>query len=179
MNGIAGRIAAASLLVAFTAAAVLALGVFVFSASAFERLMVEHGATVTAARDMFEETITRFFAGALIVAAVSSVVLSVTLARRISRPLREVGAAARRIARGDHAVRVDRSGPEEIASLADSFNQMAAEIGEQERIRREFITNAAHELRTPLTNLQGYLEALRDEVIAPDRPTFVSLHEEV
>ena len=36
-------------------------------------------------------------------------------------------------------------------------------------MRREFIANAAHELRTPLTNLQGYLEALRDGVIEPDR----------
>jgi two-component system sensor histidine kinase BaeS len=83
------------------------------------------------------------------------------------------------VAVGDYTVRVDRAGPEEIASLADSFNQMASEIGEQERIRQEFIANAAHELRTPLTNLQGYLEALRDEVIAPDHATFVSLHEEV
>jgi len=179
VNGIASRIAAASIAVAVTVAAILTLGVFVFSATAFERLMVEHGSTVSDAHAMFDESVTRFFVGALLMAAVTSVLFSVLLARRISRPLREIGAAARRLAIGDHAVRVRRSGPEEIASLADSFNQMAAEIGEQERIRREFIANAAHELRTPLTNLQGYLEALRDEVIAPERATFVSLHEEV
>ena len=179
MNGIASRIAAASIAVAVAVAAILALGVFVFSAVTFERLMVQHGSSVSDAHAMFDESITQFFVGALLVAAVASVALSLLLARRISRPLREIGAAARRIAIGDHAVRVSRSGPEEIASLADSFNQMAAEIGEQERLRREFIANAAHELRTPLTNLQGYLEALRDEVIAPERATFVSLHEEV
>lgn len=179
MNGIAGRIAAGSLVVAFAVAAILALGVFVFSAVAFERLMVEHGSTVSAAHDMFDETITRFFLGALALAAVASVVLSVALARRISRPLRAIGTAAREVAVGNYDVRVERTGPAEILSLADSFNQMAAEMGEQERIRREFIANAAHELRTPLTNLQGYLEALRDEVIAPERATFMSLHEEV
>ena len=179
MNGIASRIAAASLVVALAVAAILTLGVFAFSAVAFERLMVEHGSTVTAAHEMFDETITRFFAGSLAVAAGASIALSVALARRISRPLRAIGAAARLVAAGDYSVRVARTGPEEIVSLADSFNQMAVEIGEQERIRQEFIANAAHELRTPLTNLQGYLEALRDEVIAPDRPTFVSLHEEV
>ena len=179
MNGIAGRIAVASLVVAFAVGAILTLGVMAFSAVAFERLMVEHGSTVVAAHDMFDETVTRFFVGSLAVAAGASIALSVALARRISRPLREIGAAARLVAVGDYTVRVDRSGPEEIASLADSFNQMAREIGEQERIRQEFIANAAHELRTPLTNLQGYLEALRDEVIAPDRATFVSLHEEV
>ena len=179
MNGIAGRIAAASLGVAVVVAVTLALGVFVFSAAAFERLMTEHGFAVTDTRDMFNATITRFFVLALVVAAAASIALSVVLARRISRPLREIGSAARRIAVGDYHVRVERKGPEEIASLADSFNQMAAEIAQQERIRQEFIANAAHELRTPLTNLQGYLEALRDEVIAPERATFVSLHEEV
>jgi signal transduction histidine kinase len=55
---------------------------------------------------------------------------------------------------------------------------MAESLEDQERMRRDFIANAAHELRTPLTNLQGYLEALRDGVITADRATYESLHEE-
>ena len=96
----------------------------------------------------------------------------------LARPLAEVGGAARRIAEGDYAARVPREGPEELASLADSFNQMAASLEQQEAMRRDFIANAAHELRTPLTNLQGYLEALRDGVILADRATYDSLLEE-
>ena len=96
----------------------------------------------------------------------------------LARPLEEVGAAARRIADGDYAARVPREGPEELVSLADSFNQMAASLEDQERQRRDFIANAAHELRTPLTNLQGYLEALRDGVITADTATYESLWEE-
>ena len=96
----------------------------------------------------------------------------------LAKPLAEIGAAARRIADGDYAARVPREGPEELASLADSFNQMAASLERQEQMRRDFIANAAHELRTPLTNLQGYLEALRDGVITADRATYESLHEE-
>ena len=97
----------------------------------------------------------------------------------LARPLAEVGAAARRVAEGDYDARVPREGPEELASLADSFNQMATALARQEAIRRDFIANAAHELRTPLTNLQGYLEALRDGVIAGDAATYESLREEV
>jgi signal transduction histidine kinase len=117
-------------------------------------------------------------AAAVVVAGIASVVLALVMARMLARPLHEVGAAARRIADGDYAARVPREGPEEIASLADSFNQMASSLEEQERMRRDFIANAAHELRTPLTNLQGYLEALRDGVITADRATYESLHEE-
>jgi signal transduction histidine kinase len=65
-----------------------------------------------------------------------------------------------------------------VALLARSFNDMAARLEEQERLRTEFITNAAHELRTPLTNLVGYLEALRDGIVAPTQETFASLREE-
>ena len=68
--------------------------------------------------------------------------------------------------------------PTSWRSLADSFNQMAAALEESERQRRDIIANIAHELRTPLTNLEGYLEAIRDGVIVPDRQTFESLLEE-
>ena len=127
---------------------------------------------------MYDDSVTRVVVGAVVVATIASVVLAVILARMLARPLAEVGGAARRIAEGDYAARVPREGPEEIASLADSFNQMAASLERQEMMRRDFIANAAHELRTPLTNLQGYLEALRDGVITPDRATYESLWEE-
>jgi signal transduction histidine kinase len=96
----------------------------------------------------------------------------------IAKPLADVGAAARRVAGGDLAARVPRATPDELASLADSFNQMAAELEESERQRQDIIANTAHELRTPLTNLEGYLEAIRDGVIQPDRQTYESLLEE-
>jgi signal transduction histidine kinase len=93
--------------------------------------------------------------------------------------LRNANRAAQRIARGDYDARLPAEGSTELASLADAFNEMAAALAEHERSQREFIANAAHELRTPLANLQGYLEALRDGVIAPDRQVFESLSEEV
>lgn len=176
--GLAARIALVALAVGVAAVGVVALGVFVFGAALFERLMLEHGASVEISRAMFEESVTRTFVAAVVIALAASALLATIMARRLAEPLREMGAAARRIADGDFAARVTRVGPEEIASLADSFNQMAERLADQERLRREFIANAAHELRTPLTNLQGYLEALRDGVVPPDRATFESLHEE-
>ncbi len=179
MSGVASRIALASFAVVAVALGVVSVGVLVFGALAFERLMVEHGETVVAARDMFSQSVTLSFVAAIGLAVVGSAALASLLARRLSHPLARLAAAARGIAAGDLRVRVARDGPEEIASLADSFNQMAERLEEQERVRSEFIANAAHELRTPLTNLQGYLEGLRDGVIPPSPDTFASLHEEV
>ena len=140
--------------------------------------MVEAGDSADHAQAMYDQSVTTVVLAAVVVAALASIVLAVILARMLARPLAEVGGAARRIADGDYAARVPREGPEEIASLADSFNQMAASLERQEAMRRDFIANAAHELRTPLTNLQGYLEALRDGVIIADRATYDSLWDE-
>src|SRR5256885_537836 len=178
-RGIAVRIAALSLLVAAVAVAVIAIGVLGVAQTTFSRLMVQAGQSAATARAMFDHSVVAVFIGAGVIAAVVSVVLASLLAIRLARPLDEIAAGARRVARGEYQVRVQRAGPEEVASLADSFNQMAEALQQQERMRRDFIVNAAHELSTPLTNLQGYLEALRDGVIAPSTQQFQSLHEEV
>jgi two-component system sensor histidine kinase BaeS len=177
-RGIAGRIALAAIASAAVGLVILAVGVAVVGADAFTDLMMEAGDTAEHAREMYADSVTTVVVAASLLAVLASITLAIVLARMLARPLDEVGAAARRIADGDYAARVPREGPEELASLADSFNQMAASLERQESMRRDFIANAAHELRTPLTNLQGYLEALRDGVIVADRATYESLHEE-
>jgi signal transduction histidine kinase len=177
-GGIGVRIAAAALVVAVVAVAILAAGVWIVGGQSFGELMAQHGEDAAVAHSMFDEALAAVLVVAVVAAIVAAAVLAAIFGPWLARPLRAVGAAARRIAEGDYAARLPRRGPEEVLSLTDSFNQMATSLEEQERVRREFIANAAHELRTPLTNLQGYLEALRDGVLPPDRETFVSLWEE-
>ena len=177
-RGIAVRIALAALASAAVGLVILAVGVAVVGADVFTALMVKAGDDAAHAPALYDQSVTVVVIAAVGLAALASIVLAVFLARMLARPLADVGTAARRVAEGDYAARVPREGPEEIASLADSFNQMAASLERQETMRRDFIANAAHELRTPLTNLQGYLEALRDGVIVADRTTYESLWEE-
>jgi two-component system, OmpR family, sensor histidine kinase BaeS len=177
-RGIAARIALAAFVSAAVGLTILAVGVFVIASDLFTELMVEHGETAELAREMYDHSVTNVAIVAIVVAIGASIVAAILLGRMLARPLAEVGGAARRVAEGDYAARVPRQGPEELVSLADSFNQMAISLERQEQMRRDFIVNAAHELRTPLTNLQGYLEALRDGVIAADPATYDSLWEE-
>jgi len=177
-RGIAARIWLAALLSTAVGVIILVAGVLIVGANTFENMMVSAGDTAEHAREMYDSSVTNVVLVAFAVAAIASIALSIFLARRLAHPLAEVGSAARRLAAGEYEVRVPRGGPEEIRDVADSFNQLAETLGEQERIRRDFIANAAHELRTPLTNLQGYLEALRDGVIEADTATYESLWEE-
>ncbi len=177
-RGIGSRIALAAVFVSVLAVGIVAIGTLVLGGRSFVDLMTSDGHSAASAQSMFDGSVGQVVAMALIVAIVAATVLSAVLASRIARPLREMTRAASQIARGEYEARVSPKGPEELAGLAESFNSMAAALQEQERLRRDLIANAAHELRTPLTNLQGYLEALRDEVIPADRATFESLWDE-
>ena len=161
------------------ALAIVAVGVQRVGGAQFEQLMVQHGASVAVARDMFQSSVTLVLLGAVAAAVGTTLFLAAALARSMARPVMRVSDAAVRLAGGEYDLRLRETGPLEVQSLARSFNHLAADLQAQERVRQEFIENAAHELRTPLTNLKGYLEALRDGVIAPGRDVFVSLHEEI
>lgn len=102
----------------------------------------------------------------LAVLAVSMGVMLV-LSAFITRPIKKMNLAAKRIARGDYEERLSSRGSDEIAELTESFNAMTdsieekvEELSEALRQREEFVANFAHELKTPLTSVIGYADML-------------------
>jgi signal transduction histidine kinase len=93
------------------------------------------------------------------------------LARGLTSPLREMVVATEAMARGDFSARVTAVSHDEIGTLAHAFNQMAAELAETDRLRRDLVANVSHELRTPITALQAVLENLVDGVGSADPET--------
>ena len=115
-----------------------------------------------------------FWAG-ISAAAVGTLIVWL-LSRRTLGPLQNLGAAARRLGRGDLSQRAETDGPTEIRELAHSFNVMAEGLEEAERQRRNLTADVAHELRTPLSNIQGYLEAIKDGLVDPTPETIDTIH---
>ena len=111
-------------------------------------------------------------------AALLALVLTVVLSRRILGPIGALTSAVRAMEKGDLTHRVRTDFPDEVGDLARAFNSMAGSLAQNEQLRKNMVTDVAHELRTPLSNIRGYLEAMRDGVLAPDAKTLDSAYEE-
>ncbi|MGC4876691.1 sensor histidine kinase [Micromonospora sp. DT43] len=118
------------------------------------------------------------------IAAVAGLVLLVTVGVtvlagiRLTRPLHALTGAAQRMRDGDGSARVRVTGRDEIARLAEAFNDMSERREHLEQLRRAMVSDIAHEMRTPVTNIRGWLEAAEDGVAALDQRLVSSLLEE-
>ncbi len=97
--------------------------------------------------------------------ALSAVMLVVILSsnyyvRSILIPVRDITEKAKRIAGGSYGIQIQAHYDDEIGELADTINEMSTQIGQNERIQRDFISSLSHELRTPLTAITGWSETL-------------------
>jgi two-component system, NtrC family, nitrogen regulation sensor histidine kinase NtrY len=100
---------------------------------------------------------------------VLAVLLSSWAAARVTRPVEQLAVAARDVTSGNWNVRVEVSGNDEVAQLAESFNRMTSELlnhkerlVQTERVAawRELARRLAHELKNPLFPLQLTVENL-------------------
>jgi len=91
-------------------------------------------------------------------------VLSFLVSRSVARPLRQISHAAHQIADGDFNQRVPVEGPQEVRTLASSFNEMVDRVAVTQAAQRDFLANVSHDLRTPLTSIQGFSQAILDGV---------------
>ena len=109
---------------------------------------------------------------------------AVIVGRQIVSPIVRLTIVAEELGRGDLSVRASAETNDEIGSLANSFNQMAAArqqaeaqrvalikeladrnaaLAELDELKDNFLSSVSHELRTPLTAIKGSAELLLDD----------------
>lgn len=102
--------------------------------------------------------------------AVLSALLALLSARAVLRPVRDLGRATRKLAEGDLSIRVTVKGRDELANLAQDFNETADELQssvthlrDQEERARRFVADVSHELRTPLAAMTMVATVLEED----------------
>ncbi|HWC81297.1 MAG TPA: MtrAB system histidine kinase MtrB [Pseudonocardiaceae bacterium] len=98
----------------------------------------------------------------LLLASITNLVV-----RQVVRPVRRAAEIAERFANGHLDERVRVVGEDDVARLAESYNQMAESIQEQinqleefGQLQRRFTSDVSHELRTPLTTVRMAADVL-------------------
>ena len=101
----------------------------------------------------------------LLLVGVAVVFLLAAIAWLVTRwvviPVRQAAHGALRLSTGNLDERMQVRGSDDLAALANSFNQMAASLQEKlreledlSRVQRQFVSDVSHELRTPLTTIR-------------------------
>ena len=91
-----------------------------------------------------------------------SIVLSLAIARQVSKPIEKINFSAKNLAKANYNVDFSCSGYKEIVELSETLNYATVELSKVENLRRELIANISHDLRTPLTLISGFAEMMRD-----------------
>lgn len=165
----------------------LAVAAEIHTPSALERHMANMSAAMGGMMDSmtadlnvnFRTAVNEILLVAAVAATITAVAVSSFVARRIVHPIQRIKTASKRIANGRYDERIRVTGDDELAELAQTFNQMAANLAATEARRRRLIGDVAHELRTPLSSIQGVMEGLQDGVLIADPATFADVQREV
>jgi len=140
------------------------------------------GFVVTAAATAMDRSFVEHSIEMVLIVAVLALMVSMSaallLARHFTSILRQVTLGTRRLASGEYSTRIAGERHDEFGDLVRDFNRLAHALEQHENNRRLWVAQTSHELRTPLSILRAHIEALIDEVRAPNRAEFEVLHKE-
>jgi signal transduction histidine kinase len=100
--------------------------------------------------------------GALVLALLLAALVSLWLARSISRPVSALEQGMRAVADGDldHRLGYRPNRRDEFGRLAMSFQDMSRQLAELDKLKAEYASIASHELKTPINVILGYLQIM-------------------
>lgn len=134
--------------------------------------------TVPLADSEFRSAVNRLLIVGGLVAGALSIGMGLVITRRTLRPITALTHAAQDLRAGDRSRRTAVEGNDEIAQMAQAFNELVDSLEREDAVRRAFAADVAHELRTPLAVLRSQVEAVQDHMVEPDQALFGSLHDE-
>jgi two-component system osmolarity sensor histidine kinase EnvZ len=99
----------------------------------------------------------------IIGAGIITLITSLLLVRRLTRPLAHLASATSRFGRGERPESLPEEGPEELMLLARNFNRMTEQVRQLLNNRTTLLGGISHDLRTPITQLQLAIELLPED----------------
>jgi signal transduction histidine kinase len=156
----------------------ISLPIMVNDQQAGTLLVKQPGSASAGASEQFLVEVNKAIWWGGLAAVLLALFLGVFLARRLTRPLRQLTEATHKVARGELGQQVSTDSRGEIGELSTSFNQMSVALETSEQQRQQMLADIAHELRTPLSISRGHIEAMLDGVFEMTPDNLALIHEE-
>lgn len=106
--------------------------------------------------------------GMVLVMTIISLLSMVIVAKKLIDPIIELTAATKKVGEEQFTGNLDINRRDEIGQLAQSFQQMTEKLSENDRVRKEFISDVSHDFQSPLLNIKGYAELLLEDGLSKE-----------
>lgn len=84
-------------------------------------------------------------------------------------PIKKITFGANQYAAGNLKYDIPVGSDDEMGYLSNTLNYMSNELNQIGEYQRQFVSNVSHDFRSPLTSIKGYIEAILDGTIPPDK----------
>ncbi len=115
--------------------------------------------------------------GMVLVMAAISLLSMLLVAKKLIDPITALTVATKKVGEEQFTtgtLNIHRK--DEIGQLANSFQQMTEKLSENDRIRKEFISDVSHDFQSPLLNIKGYAQLLLDNQLSEEsRKSYASV----
>lgn len=113
--------------------------------------------------------------GFVLAVIVTILLMDLYIVNKVRRPLADLEHAMARFQEGERNPIAGYSGPREVTTVIDTFNQLEEKLSEAEEKqqalqsqKQQMLSGISHDLKTPITVIRGYVDAIRDGLVPPE-----------
>ena len=88
---------------------------------------------------------------------------------RVKKPISEITTAVNEYQKGNTDYELHINADKELQQLGDSLTKMSDELKRSSAAQQRFLSDISHDFRSPLTSIKGYLTAIQDGTIPPEK----------